>query len=122
MFSGRKPMKVIKKPYSKFLGLTIGDIEEDLVDFLNYLGQKKEKPDDSDFTKKMKKYVREEKELVIENKEDAVFRTTWRGRIEITPIQFTFLDIPEEDNWDGGIFEMSRGVLMLLYKIKRGYF
>jgi hypothetical protein len=114
-------MKIIKKPYSEFLGLTLGDIESDLVGFLKYLGRKEEKPDDSDFTKKMKKYAREDKELVIENRDAPIFRITWRGYVEITPVQFTFLDIPEKDNWDGGIFELSKRVLMLLYKIKRGY-
>ena len=121
MLFGKRPIRLIKKPYSEFFGQTLGDIEKELVEFIRYFGSKDEKPDDLDFTKKMKRYIREGKTLVIENKTEAVFHI-WRGEIKITPAQFTFLDVPEEDDWEGGVFEISKKVLKVIYKIKRGYY
>lgn len=121
MFFGRRYIRVIKKPYSEFFGLSLGDIEKELVEFIRYIGSKDEKPDDTDFIKKMKRYTREGKTLVIENKAEAVFNV-WRDKINITPVQFTFLDVPEEDDWEGGVFEISKKVLKVIYKIKRGYY
>lgn len=120
MLFGKRPIRLIKKPYSEFFGQTLGDIEKEIVEFIRYILSKEEKPDDTDFTKKMKRYVREGKTLVIENKNEVIFYI-WRGKIHTTAVQFTFLDTTEEDDW-GGVFEINKRVLKVIYKIKRGYY